>query len=174
MIEIIGAKTAKRALHTSSIIEYTQELSKKHNNMIQVFDANFIYGSEHISSALDHAKRAFENNKATATTLGMEILLYASGEYQIKNAIAKLGIKENTDQIAVLIYDENNKIKKELDDLINNILQEIKFTRDDDVLLGDISTLESFGISKEELSAVPEDKWLDLVLEKVALVDIIK
>ena len=50
----------------------------------------------------------------------------------------------------------------------------IDLVRDDEVLIGDNSTLERFGLSKEELAAVPEDQWLELVLEKVALLDIQK
>jgi KEOPS complex subunit Cgi121 len=174
MMVIFGAKTEQQVMNINSIIEYTQKLSKDLDIVLQVFDAKYIYGSEHIRSALEHAQRAFDQKAAISGSMAMEILLYASGEYQIKNAIEKMGIKENTDQIAILIFNNNDRSQIELNEIINNFLEMFKFTRDDDVLLGDVSTLESFGISKEELSAVPEDKWLDLVLEKVALVDIIK
>ena len=53
-----------------------------------------------------------------------------------------------------------------------NAIQNIRITSE--VLKGDIDTLHRFGISDKELVSVPEEHYGDLILEKIALVDIIK
>ena len=46
--------------------------------------------------------------------------------------------------------------------------------RDDKVLEGDSNTLKKFGITTTELKALSESKYGDIILEKVAMVDVIK
>ena len=53
-------------------------------------------------------------------------------------------------------------------------MSSLNLKRDDKVLEGDVDTLKRFGITEDELSTIPESKYGDLLLEKVALVDIIK
>ena len=174
MLKIYGSKFESKTIDILRLINHIQHLSQSNDITIQLFNAKYIYGKDHLNSAFTHAKRAFDHDRATASVLAMEILLYASGEYQIKNAIDKLGVKEDSEEIAVLINDENNRSEQELDNIFAEFLKVFGFTRDDGVLNGDVETLESFGISRDELSAIPENKRLELVLEKVALVDIQK
>jgi KEOPS complex subunit Cgi121 len=174
MFKIYGARIVSKKIDLDSMIKYSQNLSNSDNITFQLFDADFIYGSDHLKTALEHAKRAYSQDRQTASTLGMETLLYASGEYQIKNAIEKVGLKENSEKLAILLHAEDNSTDIYLDKIFDDFIKEFELTRDNEVLNGDVNTLNSFGISKEELSAVPKNKWLELILEKVALVDIIK
>ena len=171
--EIIGAKGKPADVNT--VIETTKGLNEKHGLTIQLFDSEMVFGREHLESAVFHAERAMSVKTNVAKSIGMEIILYASGERQINVAIQKMGIKESTNDFGILIYDfhgtlnEHSKIG-----LINGILGELNLTRDDSVLTGDRSVLERFGIEKEELESVPEPHWGNLVLERVAMVDVIK
>ena len=99
----------------------------------------------------------------------MEILLYASGERQLKLAIPKIGIKKDHADIAFIFI--GNKIS---DKLIGELLQELSLKRDDKVLEGNINTLKKFGLKEREIKTVSKDKYESLILEKIALVDIIK
>ena len=173
MCKVIGVRVKDNKLDMKGILNKVQYLSKEKNITIQLFDARYIYGSDHLISAFEHAKRAFDQGRAHSDTLAMEILLYAAGEYQIKNALEKVGVNEDTSGLAIIIAGESK------DQNVGEILKEISLSGpeillDDEVLIGDNNTLEQFGITKKELAAVPEDKWLDLVLEKVAMVDIKK
>jgi tRNA threonylcarbamoyladenosine modification (KEOPS) complex Cgi121 subunit len=47
-------------------------------------------------------------------------------------------------------------------------------THDDTILEGNRDTLKRFGITDQEIRTLPENKYGDLILEKVAMVDIIK
>jgi len=175
MLEVIGIKIKSNELDTGKVIDQLQDFSNKNELTIQLFDADFIYGKDHLISASEHAQRAFEQNTAISDSLSMEILLYASGEYQIKNALSKLGIKKDTKNMALAIMGEMKNPEAVFEDFLTQLKYiGLELERDDEVLIGDRNTLEAFGISKEELTAVPEDRWLELVLEKVALLDIQK
>lgn len=167
MIRIIGAKG--NIQDVKSFLKKIDNFSKNNKIIIQVFNADIIYGYNHLISAFEHAKRSYERNKNTTNSLGMEILLYASGERQLKTAIPKIGIKNGKSNIAFLFI--NSKISNQL---INQLLENLSLTRNDEVLNGDIKTLKKFGITDLELETINEEKFENLVLEKIALVDIIK
>jgi tRNA threonylcarbamoyladenosine modification (KEOPS) complex Cgi121 subunit len=167
MYKIIGAKG-----NISNIDEFLKKiksLCKNYNIVIQVFNSNLIFGIKHIKSAYKHAKRAFEQKTNTTNSLVMEILLYASGERQLKLAIPKIGIKKDQKDFAFILI--GVKISERL---IDELLQELSLKRDDKVLEGDINTLKKFGLKDSEIKTVSINKYTDLILEKVALVDIIK
>jgi len=152
-----------------------KNLGEELNIFIQLFDANYIYGREHLQSAIMHAERSIKNNSNLADNPSMEILLYASGERQIKLAINKIGIKDNTETFALVIYSpEGSSLSENITGLCEKILTEIGLKRDDSVLEGNRGVLERFGIAENELKNVPETRWLNLILAKVAMVDIIK
>ena len=167
MIEIFGA-TGK----IQEIEEFLEEInlfSKKNSCIIQSFDSELIFGKDHLKSAVDHAKRAIENKTNTSKTLEMEILLYASGERQLKKAIPKMGVKKGDSSIAFVLISEKSDKK-----LVDKLIKDLSLERNDKVLKGTLDTLKKFGINKSEIETVKEDKYCDLILEKVAMVDIIK
>ena len=136
---------------------------------IQGFNADMIYGKDHIISAVDHAIRSISQNTNTTNSLEKEILLYSSGERQLKLAIPKMGIIRGNSKIALVFIGENLSKKS-----IDEFLKIHKLNQNDKVLEGDIETLKNFGLNKNEISTVTKDKYKNLILEKVALVDIIK
>lgn len=135
------------------------------STLFQFFDADMILGKEHILSAVEHAKRAFESGKNISQSMAMEILVYVSGEPQIANALKKVGIKDGCERIA-LVTDEN------LD--VEDFLKSMKLERDDEVLNFTELKARNFGIGEEEMSAVGRDRIGDLVLERVAMIDVRK
>ena len=167
MIEIIGAKG--NILDTDDLLIKTMSFAKEKNIAIQVFDADLIFGKKHLVSAVNHAERAMQRETNTTNSLEMEILLYASGERQLKLAIPKMGVKDNGTRFAFVIV--GDKISGET---ISKFLSLISLNRDDKVLEGNVNTLKKFGLCKEEIMTVTKDKYENLILEKVAMVDIIK
>ena len=169
MIKIIGAK-----VNIDKVEDFLKQIgSFAHNNnvIIQAFDADLVYGKNHLISAYKHAKRAMEQKTNTTNSLEMEILLYASGERQLKLAIPKMGIKKGKTNIAFILINQKTNF---LDELANNMLKYFNLTRNDQVLNGDENTLKKFGISETEIKTVMKTKYGHLILEKVAKVDIIK
>jgi KEOPS complex subunit Cgi121 len=167
MYKITGAKG-----FISNIDDFLKKINnicEKYSIIIQVFNAEIIFGKKHIISAYRHAKRAYEQNTNTTNSLAMEILLYTSGERQLKLAIPKTGVKKGRSSIAFILIGENIT-----DKLIIELLQILKLKRDDKVLEGNINTLKKFGLTEIEIKTVSKDKYSSLILEKIALVDIIK
>ncbi len=169
MIKIVGAKG--NIQNIDGLLEQIQSFSQKNNVCIQVFNANMIFGKNHLISAVEHAQRSMKNKTNTTNSLGMEILLYASGERQLKLAIPKMGVKTGRAKIVLTLVKEKGEIS---DKIVNEMLNLFSLARDDSVIDGDKETLKIFGINKTELKTVSKNKYGDLILEKVAMVDIIK
>jgi KEOPS complex subunit Cgi121 len=174
MMTVLGTQGIIKDIE--SFVQQLNEFSFQEQLVIQAFDAKGIYGKDHVVSAVNHAKRAFQQGMNATNTLALEILLYAAGERQIQKAIKKMGIKKGKQGIVFLLTDSANHIKNpNVDDaVIRRLLKTFHLTLDENVIKGDRGTLKRFGITDEELSTIPEEKYGDLILEKVAMVDIIK
>ena len=169
MIKIVGAKGNIK--DTDVFLKQVMDFSQDHGFVVQVFDADVIFGKKHLVSAFEHAARAFERKKNSTNSLAMEILLYASGERQLKLAIPKVGVQNGKCNIAFVFV----KDTKTLDDSsIQILLKKLSLVRDDTVLEGDADTLRRFGLDERQIKTVTKAKYGDLILEKVAMVDIIK
>jgi len=169
MIKIFGAKGNIK--NVDNFLDKITSFGKEKGLIIQAFNADLIYGKEHLVSAVEHAKRAFENKTSTTNSLEMEILLYSSGERQLKLAIPKMGVDSDNSNVA-FVFIKNREVPS--DRIIDEFLDYVSLKRDDKVLVGNTDTLKKFGIKKDEIQTVTEDKYGHLILEKVALVDIIK
>jgi KEOPS complex subunit Cgi121 len=174
MITILGAQGTIK--NVDSFIQQLLQFSNEEHLVIQAFDATVIYSKDHLISAATHAKRAFLQGTNATNSLALEILLYAAGERQIQKAIKKVGVKKGEQQIVFLITDSaDQKGKKSIDKaVIRRILKTFQLTTDEQELKADGETLKRFGITEIELSTIPKEKYGDLILEKIALVDVIK
>jgi KEOPS complex subunit Cgi121 len=150
-----------------------QKLANQHHVVIQVLDAELVFGKLHLVSAYDHAVRALAQGTNATESLGLETLLYASGESQIQKALAKMGVKPETTCIAVVIASNEDSLVT-IDTVLSSFLQSTGFVRDDGVLEGDRETLRRFGISNQEVLTVSPGRYGDLILERVAMVDVLK
>jgi len=128
---------------------------------IIVLKAQRIIGLEHAQSAVYHAMRSFERGENFARTIGVETLLYLSGERQISRALENLGLEPGDDQIAIITFGSDGEA----------LISSLGWTRDDSLLLlNEEKTQYVFNTlgSSEHL------KPIDQMLEKVALLDINK
>lgn len=132
---------------------------------VQLMRASMVFGRIHLESAIDHAIRSFEQGRNASNSPATETLLYASGTRQIDRAIKKMGIREGDSEIALVAFGEFS---------LAELLEKANFKQDDSVLDGDASMLVEYGISEKEIASVPESKVFDLVLERVAMVDLLK
>jgi KEOPS complex subunit Cgi121 len=162
MIHILEGKVS-----IDDVEEFLQKLnkiSKEKNLTLQALDADKIAGEEHIRFAIGKAINSFRTGTAIANDLSKEIMLYAAGTRQIIRAV-KLGIHKGENNIALVAVGDAK-------------LSGFDEIRPASVLAYDQSKKEAlmkvFGITNEELEAVGEDKLPELVLERVALVDVIK
>jgi KEOPS complex subunit Cgi121 len=143
----------------------------------QLLDAKSVAGQEHIVSAALLAVRAWSEKRNTSRTPATEVLLYASGKRQIKEAIAGFGVTAHSKGWVVIAL--SNSLSKIV--ALSNKLGKIG-TPDNTLLelTGDkiATVIEKFGISKEEISTIEPlfgstVKALQaLVMEKVAISEV--
>jgi KEOPS complex subunit Cgi121 len=130
---------------------------------VLVARAEMVSGMDHLRSALYHAARAIKDGRNSSDSLAMETLLYASGERQLSAAIKKMSPDETSDRIVVARL-RGTALEPASD-------WELVPEKSGDQAL---ESLTKFGISKREVETVRDAKAIDLVLERVALVDILK
>ncbi len=138
------------------ILPIISKLEKQHDSTIQLFRADRIFGKEHLQVAAELAIRSWSINPR-AKTLGMEIMLYAAAERQISGAIDKLGVQDDTIEIAIITV---GQISPE------EVLAALNLQRADDVLDAEGKDHSIFQISKEEMKFASVS---EIILERMAL-----
>jgi KEOPS complex subunit Cgi121 len=172
-IAISGFKNVKIKNVKTFLSAIRKELG---DTCVQFFDARFITTREHLFFAALNALKAFENKMNISKSLAMETILYTSAQRQITKATKMLGIKAESQQVAVLIIAETKQKTTSTLEIVSKILPG---DRDDDVLELGKKKFEAikrlFGISGYELSAkseetgVENEALVDLVIEHMAL-----
>lgn len=146
--------------------EKTLAIARKNcNGDFQLLRADMVFGQAHLQTAVDHASRSLREGRNSSSSIATEMMLYAAGTRQIGKAIEKMGIRSGDAEIALVAFGDFDFKEFEEKTLLR---------RDDSVLVGNWGMLREFGISDRELASVPESKAFDLVLERVALVDMLK
>lgn len=141
-----------------------KKISIEKNLTLQALDADKIAGEEHIRFAVEKAINSFRTGTAIANDLATEIMLYAAGTRQISRAV-KLGIHNGVNNI-VLVAVGDAKLSGFDEIKLEPVLAYNESKKE--------ALMKAFGITNEELEAVGEEKLPELVLERVALVDVIK
>ncbi|HEV2119988.1 MAG TPA: KEOPS complex subunit Cgi121 [Candidatus Bathyarchaeia archaeon] len=144
---------------------------------LQLLRADRVAGKEHIIFAARNAVDSFRGEDRRAKHLSMELLLFASGEHQIVEAIKLLGIDSSSTEL-VLVGLSGTRL--ELSPLISRVGKMVKGMPDDTVL--DIETTtkvralrKAYNISDRELdsSRMPREDENEvlkrLVIERSAL-----
>jgi KEOPS complex subunit Cgi121 len=171
-ITILGFSNVKIE-NPNKLLEKFREENK---TPIQLFDARFVAGKQHLYFAAINALNAFEKKTNISNSLAVETLLYASGQRQINKAVKMLGIAQNTTEVAALIMPKNSQEKQKY---IQIVTETIPGKRSDQVLkLKDtkINAIKKlFQISKQELEAklkregLEKEALIDIVIEHMAL-----
>ena len=168
-IRIHGCRGSIRDRET--FIAALQSFAAAHDIACQAFDAAAIYGEVHLRSAVQHAVRSVSRGEATCNDLSMEILLYASGCRQIRDAIERVGIRDGSIILVVVGCTSMPGSDGRVDD-IQDFMDAHSLTFDDGVVAGDTGVLDRFGISTAEREAIDSSMYEDLILEQVAMVDL--
>lgn len=147
-----------------------KSISSNYNTIIQAMDAGKIAGEKHLLFSVQKALRAKENNCCMAHDLGIEIMRYASGKKQIGEAFS-MGVHEGQMNVAFVVLGENEDVELSVRTL-NDLIEEapvMKYASSKRAAL-----IEQFLITEEEIWAAGEEMLPSLVMERVALVDILK
>lgn len=134
---------------------------------IILFNAEMMAGMAHVCSALKHAFRAFDQGTAISNSPEMEALLYASGTRQCRSGL-RFGIRPGKNRAYLCICPGERKV---LDDL----LEDGTVVHEDWSILSPEKAerlMDLFGITPEELDVSGRERLTDLILERVALLEV--
>ncbi len=150
---------------TEKFLQKLKKISKEQNIAIQALDADRLAGEEHIRFAVEKAINSFKTGKNIANDLAKEIMLYAAGTRQISRAM-KLGVHSGKNNIALVAIGEAPELSAFNEITSQPVLQYSESKKE--------ALMDIFNITEEEIEAVGIEKLPELVLERVALVDVIK
>jgi KEOPS complex subunit Cgi121 len=146
-----------------------QDVARNHSAHIVCFDADKLAGREHAEAAVIHAKRSVLSGKPISNSFEMEALLFAAGSRQCSVATV-FGIHEGENNIYVCSY----PAKEEVWNALSSQMQFVTGTWDDltDTKIERLVSL--FGIPQEELDIVGKERLKDIILERIALLEVFR
>ena len=153
--------TAIEHVKVGKIEEFLEELRRKSPaTEVQVLRPDRVAGAEHLFFASLNALNAFKQKTNLCKGLPMEILLFASAQRQIRNAIERLGLKESPSEFALVAV---SKDRGKLENLLEIALSLTKGKENERTLDNwsktKIDTLKKvYGISERELAATTSAK----------------
>lgn len=147
----------------NALLKVADRLEKTLSISIQLIDADKIFGADHLRAAFEKAARAFSSNENLSESISTEVMLYLSGCRQIQEALEVIGLADKPERIIVIV-------DKELQDLH----AQFSLEEDDSVLSPEGKDIRCLRVADAEIATVKEDRKVDLVLEKVASLDIKK
>ncbi len=144
-----------------------KEIAHYHSIHIVCFDAEKLAGRDHADAAIRHAQRSISSTKPISNSFEMEALLFAAGSRQCSVA-ALFGIHEGENNMFVCSYPVKNEVWTTLSHHMHFVTETW-----DDLTDNKISRLRSlFGITQDELETVGQERIKDLVLERIALLEV--
>lgn len=171
--------TGLRDFEARSLETSVKKTLTYNGEIVQFFDASCVAGINHLLLSSVNALKAFENKTNVSKKLGIEIILYASGQRQINRAISMIGIKPETEKVAVVLIGSD---ATSLTVALNDFAQLIKGKIDDNVITSyDEARLDRlvhlYEITPQEIEAkayCAKDATAleDLIIERVAMLGI--
>ena len=151
----------------SEFLTRLRRIADEHGVRIICFNADLMAGIGHVKAALKHAMRSVSGGNPISNSFEMEALLYAAGTRQCQVASA-FGIHRGENRCYVClcppcISAEENVL--ELGMLANENWERISREKK-------IRLMELFSISEEEIETIRPEQFRELVIERVALLDV--
>jgi KEOPS complex subunit Cgi121 len=170
-VMITGVRDAKIS-HPEAVLRQLRQISGGVD--AQILDTKSIAGKDHLRFAVLNALKAWKQGSQVSESLAIEIILYASGQRQIKNAIAFLGVTSDSRNLAVIgISSERSALegfKARLRDVIGGEMDELILEEGDND-----AVKRTFDITDVQLKTLvgrtltEKEALTRLVIEKMAL-----
>ncbi len=150
----------------SEIVQTLRRLAGEGEGLVALFDSRAIAGERHLLSAWAHLGRAWARGEERLRDRGAELALFVAGDDQLPRALSKVGVAADTERFVLVV---------ERPRTIADILG--AFGLEEEPTAYPVppteATLERLGIGAEERASVPATAWEGLVLERVALVELV-
>jgi KEOPS complex subunit Cgi121 len=148
-------------------LDNIRQVSRDYASIIVLLNADNMAGVAHVESAILHAFRAYKEKTCISNSLEMEALLYAAGSRQCSIA-TRFGIHRGLNRVYLCICPPDNQVWDHLFPRVTEVWEDWEL-----IDAGKAGRLmELFSITPEELSVVGAGGIRDLVLERVALLEV--
>ncbi len=148
-------------------LQTLRNIAEAHDTHIICFNADMLAGMQHAHTAICHAVRSYNAGTMVSNTLEMEALLYAAGSRQCSLA-APFGIHSGENHLYICCYPPSDKIWNALVPVVHFI--EDKWSCIDSGKQAYLMDL--FAITRDELATTIGNNIVDLVLERIALLEV--
>lgn len=151
----------------ANLLAVIRAIATEYSTHIVLFDQDRMAGRRHAEAALTHAARSCREKRMIARTFEMEALLYAAGSRQC--TVGRwFGLHEGENRCFLCLCPDVPKAWEALGaHLTSTPDQERTISLEKRALLMDL-----FSITEAELAVVGEDRLIELVLERVALLEV--
>jgi KEOPS complex subunit Cgi121 len=160
-------KAVFRVSGCSGFLTRLRAIGRDRRTRIICLNADLMAGRAHVEAALERALRAVRAGTAISSSLEMEALLFASGNRQCSIA-ERFGIHEGENRAYVCLCPP-------ADGTFGDLAAIMEFVDEDWEILPEEKQgrlAEAFGITPEELAAAGPGRFQELVLERVALLEV--
>ena len=135
---------------------------------LQLLRADRVVGIDHVRQAARLTWRAIAEGRQRAERVEVEFTRYVAGKRTIKEALAHMGLEDDAPGAVVVGLGEQAA------KAVEYFVEMLGLEEDDTLLQADPEKLRAFGISDEMLAATTPARHMDLVLEAVAAVDLLR
>ena len=150
-----------------AFLQKIRAIAESFDTHIICFNAGMLAGKRHARTALHHAVRSFHNGSMVSNTLEMEALLFAAGSRQCSVA-ALFGVHDGENSMFVCCYPPSDGVWDTLTPLMD-VTDRYLDTIDPHKRA---YLMKLFGITEEEITACSGDGITELVLERIALLEV--
>ncbi len=155
----------------NAFLKELREISRQYTTHIICFNADMLASRAHAQSAVEHAVRSYQEGTAISNTIEMESLLYAAGSRQC-NIASSFGVHNGVNHLYVCWYPVPEM------DVWEHLAHLFRFTGEwEDIIDSEkkVRLMQLFDITTEEVEvAGNKDSIVDLVLERVALLNVLR
>lgn len=155
--------------NTGHFLTLIRSVADENGCHIILFDATKMAGEQHVIASLDHAIRSFTDGTCISNSLEMEALLSAAGNRQTHIAM-QFGIHGGMNESYLCIVPQKDRVWGALSPHMTGVDEDWEtISPEKEARLAGI-----FGITRAEREAARNASLQDLVIERVALLEVIK
>ncbi|MCL2549563.1 MAG: KEOPS complex subunit Cgi121 [Methanimicrococcus sp.] len=155
-----------------AFLKSLNDFSAEYGVKIQSFDARKIADADHLMFAVHRASEAFLAGTNQAKDIGLESMRFSSGQKQIDKSFS-MGLVQGENRGLFVFFGASDEQLKSAQNAFTGVFclkKDVPFSPDEKKPF----LMKQFGITDEELNAIGADKLKELVMERVALVDIVR
>lgn len=151
----------------AAFLQTLRTLAEVHDTHIICFNADRLAGMQHAHTAICHAVRSYNAGTMVSNTLEMEALLYAAGSRQCSLA-APFGVHSGENHLYICCYPTSDKIWNALVPVVH--FMEDKWSCID--AKKQAYLMDLYAITRDELATTIGNNIVDLVLERITLLEV--